>query len=65
MINEIDVREQVEPYGEISDINVKFIRDKLFINSFVSFFFLIFCSIFLHVVVPLFVLKNVQMHQDV
>jgi RNA recognition motif-containing protein len=22
MINEIDVREQLEPYGEISDINV-------------------------------------------
>jgi hypothetical protein len=59
MITEADVREQLEPYGEISDINVILIVQQLEINLFISY------SIFLHVVVHLFVLKNVQMHQDV
>ena len=60
MITEADLREHLEPYGEISDINVKIIYEESFV-LLLKFF----SSIFHHVVVHLFVLKNVQMHQDV
>lgn len=59
MITEADLREELGPYGEISDINVIFIEEFVIIDLKILF------SIFLHVVVHLFVSKNVRMHHDV
>jgi hypothetical protein len=58
MISEMELREHLEPHGEINDINVNLILYK-------SLILILLNRIFLHVAVHLFALKNVQMRQDV